>query len=261
MTRWWMGRGRESLLALCAGLLAATAAAAEIELPQGPGVNLVYAQCRTCHDLQYVRDAKGLLPAQWKAVLASMRDYGYKPNADTEAALLAYLTTYLGSSPPPAAPATAASVNGASEVGAAHAGGVAAAAGDAASDGRAVFAQNCASCHGAEGRGQPGYFPPLAGNPDIAADRLLPVLVVLHGLSGSIDVAGKIYASSMPPFDHLSDTEVAAVVNYVQRAWGNVAPGGSEIDAAAVAAQRGRTMTAAEVLAYRASVLSRKFRR
>ena len=251
MTRWWMGRGRESLLALCAALLAATATAAEIELPQGPGVNLVYAQCRTCHDLQYVRDAKGLLPAQWRAVLASMRDYGYKPNAGTEAQLLAYLTTYLGSSPPPA---TAASVNGASEVGAAEAGGVASPAGDAASDGRAVFAQNCASCHGAEGRGQPGYFPPLAGNPDIAADRLLPVLVVLHGLSGSIDVAGKTYASSMPPFDHLSDTEVAAVVDYVQRAWGNVAPGGGEIDAAAVAAQRSRTMTAAEVLAYRAKL-------
>lgn len=254
MTRGWMNRGRESLLALCVALLAVTAAAAEIELPQGPGVNLVYAQCRTCHDLQYVRNAKGLLPAQWRAVLASMRDYGYKPNADTEAALLAYLTTYLGSSPPPAAPATGASTNGASEAGATGAGSVvtAAVAGNAAADGRTVFAQNCTSCHGAEGRGQPGYFPPLAGNPDIAADRLLPVLVVLHGLSGSIDVAGTTYASSMPPFDHLSDTEVAAVVNYVQRAWGNVAPGGGAIDAAAVAAQRSRAMTAAEVLAYRA---------
>lgn len=260
MTTWpWRagcGCGRELLLALCVAALAVTAVtatAAEIELPQGPGVNLVYAQCRTCHDLQYVRDAKGLLPAQWRAVLASMRDYGYKPNADTEAALLAYLTTYLGSSPPPAAPAKGAAADGASEAGAARTDGVAA-AGNATADGRAVFSQNCASCHGAEGRGQPGYFPPLAGNPDIAADRLLPVLVVLHGLSGSIDVAGKTYASSMPPFDHLSDTEVAAVVNFVQRAWGNVAPGGGAIDAAAVAAQRSRAMTAAEVLAYRANL-------
>ena len=90
------------LLALSAAAFSMATAAAEIELPQGPGVNLVYAECRTCHDLQYVRDAKGLLPAQWKAVIASMRDYGYTPNADTEAKLLAYLNTYLGSGPPPA---------------------------------------------------------------------------------------------------------------------------------------------------------------
>ena len=74
---------------------------------------------------------------------------------------------------------------------------------------------------------------------------------MLHGLSGSIDVAGRTYQGSMPPFDHLSDAEVAAAVNYVQSAWGNVAPGPAKIDAASVAAQRRRAMTPADVLAYR----------
>lgn len=234
------------LLALCGAVFSMATPAAGIELPQGPGVDLVYAECRTCHDLQYVRDAKGLLPAQWKAVIASMRDYGYKPSADTEARLLAYLTAYLGPGAPPAAAATgaASSTHETRE----------APATKIAIDGHQVFAQNCAGCHGAEGRGQPGYFPPLAGNPDLAKDRLLTVLVVLHGLSGSIDVAGKTYQGSMPPFDHLSDTEVAAVVNYVQSAWGNVAPGQAKIDAATIAAQRSRTMTPADVLAYRQHV-------
>ncbi|MEO6927974.1 MAG: cytochrome c [Casimicrobiaceae bacterium] len=219
-----------SVTVMAAGVTAT--AAAGIELPQGPGVNLVYAQCQTCHDLQYVRDAKGLLPAQWKAVIASMRDYGYTGDADTEAKLIAYLTTYLGPDPAPAAlaPANAAT---------------------AALDGPTLFAENCAGCHGPQGRGQPSYFPPLAGNPDLAADRLLPVLVVLHGLAGSIKVAGGTYTGSMPPLPHLSDEEIAAVVSYVQNAWGNTPPGGGSIDAATVAAQRGRAMTPADVLAYR----------
>lgn len=243
MTRRSLARACAPSLALCAAAFSMATAAAEIELPQGPGVNLVYAECRTCHDLQYVRDAKGLLPAQWKAVIASMRDYGYTPNADTEAKLLAYLNAYLGSGPPPAAPAgtTANAAPGAATAG----------AGGASADGRTVYTQNCVSCHGADGHGQPGYFPPLAGNPDIAADRLLPVLVLLHGLSGSIDVAGKTYASSMPPFDHLSDAEIAAVVTYVQSAWGNTPPAGGAIDTATVAAQRSRALTAADVRAYR----------
>ncbi len=226
------------MLACCAVTLStwlatAGATAAEIRLPEGPGVNLVYSECRTCHDLQYVVDAKGLLPAQWKAVIASMRDYGYVPAADVQAQLLTYLTTYLGAGAPPA-PADAKAV-----------------ANVAAMDGREIFTQNCASCHGAEGHGQPGYYPPLAGNPDLARDRLLPVLVVLHGLSGSIDIAGKTFAGSMPPFDHLSDADVAAVANYVSSAWGNAVAGPGKIDAASVATERRRAMTPADVLAYR----------
>jgi mono/diheme cytochrome c family protein len=219
-----------------AAWLAAVPAAAAVELPQGPGVDVVYAQCRTCHDLQYVRDAKGLLPAQWKAVIASMRDYGYTPPPGVEAQLLAYLTTYLGPNPPPAAAPAAT-----------PAAGVPLAAPDAA----ALYASNCATCHGAEGRGQPGYFPPLAGNPDVAADRLLPVLVVLNGLAGPIDIAGRHYDGAMPAFGHLADADIAAIVGYVQRAWGNTPPGGGAVDAAAVAAQRQHPMTPADVHAAR----------
>jgi mono/diheme cytochrome c family protein len=225
-----------ALVACCAAWLAAAPAIADVELPQGPGVEVVYAQCRTCHDLQYVRDAKGLLPAQWKAVIASMRDYGYTPSPGVEAQLLTYLTTYLGPNPPPAAPAAATPAAGTAP---------------AVRDGAGLYASNCATCHGAEGRGQPGYFPPLAGNADLAADRLLPVLVVLHGLAGPIDVAGKRYDGAMPAFDHLADADVAAIVTHVQHAWGNTPPAGDAIDAAAVAAQRQKPMTPADVHAYR----------
>ena len=35
-------------------------------------------------------------------------------------------------------------------------------------DGAQVYADNCASCHGANGEGVPGTFPPLTGNPNAA---------------------------------------------------------------------------------------------
>ena len=95
-------------LLACAGVLAScagAASAADIRLPEGPGANLVYAKCRTCHDLQYVVDAKGLLPAQWSAVIASMHDYGLTATKQEDEALVRYLTTYLGHGPAP--PATA----------------------------------------------------------------------------------------------------------------------------------------------------------
>ncbi len=192
---------RSSLHLFVAALLffAGSARGAGIQIPEGPGSNLVYAKCQTCHDLQYVADAKGLLPAQWKAVLASMNDYGLEISDQEKSTILNYLTTYLGPNPPPAKPeAQAASI-----------------------DGKTVFQQSCATCHGADGQGQPGYFPPLAGNPDLFKDSLFPVLVVLNGISGPITVEGKSYNGSMPAFDHLSNTEIAAVINFIRDGWGN----------------------------------------
>ncbi len=88
---------------LAATLLLSTGAAAAsdagIQIPEGPGSNLVYAKCQTCHDLQYMVDAKGLLPAQWKAVLASMQDYGMEVSDQEKGNILKYLTAYSG---PPA---------------------------------------------------------------------------------------------------------------------------------------------------------------
>lgn len=181
-------------------LLAGTTVAcgAGIELPEGPGSNTVYAKCQTCHDLQYVMDAKGLLPTQWKAVLASMQDYGLEITEQDKSNILNYLVTYLGSNPPPVTKADTQ---------------------PAKVDGKTVFQGSCAACHGVDGKGQPGYFPPLAGNPDLFKDRIFPVQVVLNGISGPITVEDQSYNGSMPAFNHLSDVEIAAVVNFIRNAW------------------------------------------
>ena len=106
----------------------------------------------------------------------------------------------------------------------------------------------------AEGEGVAGQFPPLAGNRDLFLARDFPVKVALYGIEGAIAVKGEPYRATMPPFGHLEDQRIAAIINYIRSAWGNaaLAPAGMvEVDAAAVKAARATQMTSAAVLAYR----------
>ena len=88
------------------------------------------------------------------------------------------------------------------------------------SEGQAVFERTCASCHGVDGKGLPGVFPPLAGSEYLAADPERAIAIVLHGLRGPIVVDGRRYDGVMPPMNQLDDADVAAVLNYVRGRWG-----------------------------------------
>lgn len=106
----------------------------------------------------------------------------------------------------------------------------------AAPAGPTVFAQNCAACHGSEGRGVAGLFPPLAGSEWVASGPDTPIRIVLHGLQGSVQVQGQTFNGVMPAFGaRLSDQELAAVLSYVRSAFGN---GASAVDAGTVSTVR-----------------------
>ena len=81
-------------------------------------------------------------------------------------------------------------------------------------DGAQVYQETCAACHQADGSGIEGTFPPLRGNPN-AADPAHVEDVIRNGLSGPLEVLGVTYDSSMPAQSQLSDTQIAAVVDYV----------------------------------------------
>ncbi len=85
---------------------------------------------------------------------------------------------------------------------------------DLVAAGAAVYSENCATCHQADGRGIPGTFPPLLGNPN-ATDAEHVETVVRGGLSGPLDVLGVAYDGTMAAFDGLSDEQIASVVAYV----------------------------------------------
>ncbi len=90
-------------------------------------------------------------------------------------------------------------------------------AGLALAGGAELYQQNCAACHGPDGKGVPGAFPPLANNPH-AADPGYVARVIREGKSGPITVNGQPYNGAMPPFAQLSDDDVRALAKYVATA-------------------------------------------
>lgn len=222
-------------------LLAGSAHAADtLKLPAGPNRDLVYGQCRTCHDLQYLKESAGIPRSAWNDLLDSMKQYGLRLMPDQRAKILDYLATYLGPNPPPrtaiAAPAAPAKV-----------------------DGAAVFKNVCAACHQPNAQGLAGQFPPLAGNADLFLSQDYPVRVVLFGLQGKITVNGKIIDSAMPAFGEvLKDEQIAAVVNYVRGNFGNDSLGKKvpSVDAALVKKLRAKKAEPAQVHAYRLKLKS-----
>jgi mono/diheme cytochrome c family protein len=88
--------------------------------------------------------------------------------------------------------------------------------------GQTVYDTHCATCHGAQGRGMPPDYPPLAGNQSIQmASAVNPIRLVLNG-GYPPGTEGNPMPYGMPPFAQtLSDDEVAAVVSFIRSSWGN----------------------------------------
>lgn len=107
-------------------------------------------------------------------------------------------------------------------------------------NGAEIYSGKCASCHGADGNGVGGSFPPLTGsewvNQDNDENKRKHIEVVLAGLKGEIQVKGVKYNGVMQAwFNVFNDEEVAAVVNHERTSWGNA---GGVVDAKMVAEVR-----------------------
>jgi len=44
-------------------------------------------------------------------------------------------------------------------------------------------------------------------------------MIILYGLRGEIEVAGRTYRGYMPPMTHLPDEDIASILAYVTRTW------------------------------------------
>ncbi|MFT4193309.1 c-type cytochrome [Ottowia sp.] len=100
-----------------------------------------------------------------------------------------------------------------------------------ATAGQRIYDQHCADCHGAQGEGLAGAFPPLAGNRAVTLPRAENLLqTVLFGGYGAA-TPGHPRPHGMPPFAlTLTDAEVAAVLSHIRTSWGNRAPEVSPLD-------------------------------
>lgn len=84
-----------------------------------------------------------------------------------------------------------------------------------AADGAQLYSQNCAGCHGANGQGIAGVFPPLINNPRMQ-DEAYVVKVTREGISGPLEVSGQTYNGVMPAMPQISETDAKAIAVYVK---------------------------------------------
>jgi cytochrome c oxidase subunit 2 len=77
--------------------------------------------------------------------------------------------------------------------------------------GEKVYANNCAACHKADGKGDGAEIKALDGSALVLnADKNKQILVLLNGQN-----------QSMPAWKQLSDTDIAAVITYTKNHWSN----------------------------------------
>ncbi|WP_460141987.1 c-type cytochrome [Pseudomonas sp. S2_E01] len=102
-----------------------------------------------------------------------------------------------------------------------------------------TYATRCASCHGADGKGQPEWMPPLAGATSaLAKESASAINITLNG-SQRVVAAGVPDAYRMPAFrEQLSDQQIAEVLTFMRSNWGNQA---GAVDAQAVGKLREHT--------------------
>lgn len=133
------------------------------------------------------------------------------------AGLITYIRTEWGNR---AAPVTRAQV--AAEANASSVTNAAARIGAAPGTGEVeeVYMTNCSGCHGVSGQGAVG--PPLAHNPRVTGNANTVIAVVLDGGVGPVKEGGVTWNGAMPPWrGMLTNQDLAAVITYIRRSWGN----------------------------------------
>ncbi|MCF6405405.1 c-type cytochrome [Chitinophaga filiformis] len=104
--------------------------------------------------------------------------------------------------------------------------------------GALLFKTVCQTCHGADGDGIQSLAPPLNQSEIVTGDKHRLAAIVLFGLTGPVNVAGKQYkapeiSGDMPGIgsnDEFSDKDIAEVLSFIRGAWSNHASKVTEKD-------------------------------
>ena len=104
--------------------------------------------------------------------------------------------------------------------------------------GKKVYDATCLNCHQADGEGVQRMNPTLVKTKWVLGDKKALSKIVLYGLKGGeIEIDGDNFHNPMPPHGTiLSDQQIADVLTYVRKSFGNKA---SAVTAADVRAARG----------------------
>lgn len=103
--------------------------------------------------------------------------------------------------------------------------------------GKIIYVNHCLTCHQADGGGVPNMNPPLIKTSYVTGDHVQLIKVVLNGFAENVDIDGESYSNVMPAHDFLKDREIADVLTYVRKSFGNK---GGAITASQVKAVRAK---------------------
>lgn len=90
-------------------------------------------------------------------------------------------------------------------------------------EGKKVYLQYCMACHQKDGSGVPGMYPPLKKSNWVTGDKKKIINIVINGLEGEIEVNGDVYSQTMPKQSNLTNKQVAQVLSYLRKNFGNQA--------------------------------------
>ena len=86
--------------------------------------------------------------------------------------------------------------------------------------GEGIYQKNCVACHQSNGAGIAGIFPALAGSDIVLNNKARHLEILMEGVQGAAMAS---YANQ------LSEVDMAAVITYTRRSWGNAEKGDGEI--------------------------------
>ena len=86
--------------------------------------------------------------------------------------------------------------------------------------GESLYIKNCVACHGPTGAGVTGIFPALAGSDIVLNNKARQIEILMEGVQGAAMAS---YA------EKLAEVDMAAVITYTRRSWGNAEKGDGEI--------------------------------
>ena len=95
----------------------------------------------------------------------------------------------------------------------------------------------CGTCHQRNGKGVRGRMPPLAETDWVTGNKERLITVVLNGLQGPLEINGETYNSVMPAHRFLKDEDIATILTYIRKSFGNQASAVSEEEVKTVRAR------------------------
>jgi mono/diheme cytochrome c family protein len=93
----------------------------------------------------------------------------------------------------------------------------------AMAEGKKVYMSICLACHMADGAGVQNMNPPLIKTTYVLGDKAKLIKIVLNGFNEDVAINGKTYSNNMTPHSDLKDQQIADVLTYVRKSFGNKA--------------------------------------